>query len=315
MCLRGMRRPLFCGCMALVTVIVLWQGLADPPPWESRLSREYGFSGEGRGHSVTVTGQVYHREVRTLYGEEVLFLYLRSVTVSSDAESGDKTSVPNISEQTIKDRLVCQLTVDGEAAKQAAYARMPGGSAPPLQEGQVRLGSRVAVQGRLELYPHGTNPGEWDSADYHLITGGAGQLIQARLLGSDKGCWWVREGLLRLRGFLKDRLYRGLPPREASVLARMLLGEKDGLDQDLKELYQDNGIAHVLAISGLHISLLGMGLYGLLRRWGCPIMPAAVAGGCMILLYGGMVGWGISAVRARREDTTDRQEVNDRCFD
>jgi hypothetical protein len=171
-CLRGMRRPLFCGCMALVTVIVLWQGLADPPPWESRLSREYGFSGEGRGHSVTVTGQVYHREVRTLYGEEVLFLYLRSVTVSSDAESGDKTSVPNISEQTIKDRLVCQLTVDGEAAKQAAYARMPGGSAPPLQEGQVRLGSRVAVQGRLELYPHGTNPGEWDSADYHLITGG-----------------------------------------------------------------------------------------------------------------------------------------------
>ena len=298
MCLRGMRRPLFCGCMALVTVIVLWQGLADPPPWESRLSREYGFSGEGRGHSVTVTGQVYHREVRTLYGEEVLFLYLRSVTVSSDAESGDKTSVPNISEQTIKDRLVCQLTVDGEAAKQAAYARMPGGSAPPLQEGQVRLGSRVAVQGRLELYPHGTNPGEWDSADYHLITGGAGQLIQARLLGSDKGCWWVREGLLRLRGFLKDRLYRGLPPREASVLARMLLGEKDGLDQDLKELYQDNGIAHVLAISGLHISLLGMGLYGLLRRWGCPIMPAAVAGGCMILLYGGMVGWGISAVRA-----------------
>ena len=123
-------------------------------------------------------------------------------------------------------------------------------------------------------------------------------MIQARLLGSDKGCWWVREGLLRLRGFLKDRLYRGLPPREASVLARMLLGEKDGLDQDLKELYQDNGIAHVLAISGLHISLLGMGLYGLLRRWGCPIMPAAVAGGCMILIYGGMVGWGISAVRA-----------------
>lgn len=304
MCLRRMRRPLFCGCMALVTVIVLWQGLADPPPWESRLSRDLGFSGEGRGQPVTVTGQVYHREVRTLYGEEVLFLYLRSVAVSSDAESGDETSVPNISEQTINDRLVCQLTVGGEAANQAAdralvpYARARGESVLRFQEGQVSLGSRVAVQGRLELYPHATNPGEWDSADYNLITGVAGQLKQARLLGSDNGCWWVREGLLRLRGFLKDRLYRGLPSREASVLAKMLLGEKDGLDRELKELYQDNGIAHVLAISGLHITLLGMGLYRMLRRWGCPIMPAALAGGCVILLYGGMVGWGISAVRA-----------------
>lgn len=304
MCLRGMRRPLFCGCMALVTVIVLWQSLADPPPWESRLSRDLGFSGEAQGWPMTVTGQVYHREVRTLYGEKVLFLYLRSVTVSSDAESGDETSVPNISEQTIDERLVCQLTVGGEAVHQAAdqalvpYARARGESVPRSQEGQVSLGSRVAVQGQLELYPHATNPGEWDSADYNLITGVAGQLKQARLLGSDNGRWRIREGLLCFRGFLKDRLYRGLPSREASVLARMLLGEKDGLDRELKELYQDNGIAHVLAISGLHITLLGMGLYRMLRRWGCPIMPAALAGGCVILLYGGMVGWGISAARA-----------------
>lgn len=41
-----------------------------------------------------------------------------------------------------------------------------------------------------------------------------------------------------------------------------------------------------------------MGLYRLLRRCGCLIVPAAVAGGCVILLYGGMIGWGISAVRA-----------------
>lgn len=304
MCLRGMRRPLFCGCMALVTVIALWQSLADPPPWESRLSRDLGFSGEAQGWPVTVTGQVYHREVRTLYGEKVLFLYLRSVTVSSDAESGDETSVPNISEQTIDERLVCQLTVGGEAVHQDAnralvpYARARGESVPRSQEEQVSLGSRVAVQGQLELYPHATNPGEWDSADYNLITGVAGQLKQARLLGSDNGRWRIREGLLCFRGFLKDRLYRGLPSREASVLAKMLLGEKDGLDRELKELYQDNGIAHVLAISGLHITLLGMGLYRMLRRWGCPIIPAALAGGCVILLYGGMVGWGISAARA-----------------
>lgn len=163
---------------------------------------------------------------------------------------------------------------------------------------RISLGSRVAVQGQLELYQHASNPGEWDSADYNLIIGVAGQLKQAGLLGSDNGRWRIREALLCFRHILKDRLYQALSDREASVLAKMLLGEKYGLDQELKELYQNNGIAHVLAISGLHITLLGMGFYGLLRRCGCPIVPAAMAGGCMILLYGCMVGWGISAVRA-----------------
>lgn len=277
----------------LIAVIVLYQRLVDPPPWEPQLP------GEWDGQLLTVTGQVYEKEVRTLYGQEVLILYLKSVTVLSDTGSGDGESIPYISEQKIKDKLICRLS-----AEQAAWLNMSAGGltgqkgiAPALEQ-QICLGSRVAVQGKLELYTHATNPGEWDSADYNLITGVAGQLKQAQLLGSDNGKWQIREWLYRCRIWLKGRLYQALPQKEASILARMLLGEKYGLDQEVKELYQNNGIAHVLAISGLHITLLGMGLYRLLRRCGCPIVPAAIAGGCMILLYGGMVGWGISAVRA-----------------
>lgn len=300
--MRGIRRPLLCGCLVLITVIALWQRLEDPPPWESELP--WQFSEELQGQSVTVTGQVYEKEVRTLYGEEILFLYLRSVIVSSDTESRDGTSVPNVSEQKVNERLICQLaesqSVTSQTNGENASTTMAVGydSAVPTLWEQISLGSRVAVQGQLELYQHATNPGEWDSTDYNLITGVAGRLKQARLLGSDNGQWRIREVLLRIRRILKDRLYQALPSREASVLTKMLLGEKYGLDQDLKELYQNNGIAHVLAISGLHITLLGMGFYGLLRRCGCPIVPAAMAGGCMILLYGCMVGWGISAVRA-----------------
>ena len=291
--LRKIKRPLLCGCLMLIAVIVLYQRLVDPPPWEPQLP------GEWDGQLLTVTGQVYEKEVRTLYGQEVLILYLKSVTVLSDTGSGDGESIPYISEQKIKDKLICRLS-----AEQAAWLNMSAGGltgqkgiAPALEQ-QICLGSRVAVQGKLELYTHATNPGEWDSADYNLITGVAGQLKQAQLLGSDNGKWQIREWLYRCRIWLKGRLYQALPQKEASILARMLLGEKYGLDQEVKELYQNNGIAHVLAISGLHITLLGMGLYRLLRRCGCPIVPAAIAGGCMILLYGGMVGWGISAVRA-----------------
>ena len=306
------RRPLLCGCLALIAVIVLYQCLADPPPWEPQLPRDL------TGQQVIVTGQVYEKEVRTLYGKQILLLYLRSVTVSSDTGSGDGGSVPNFSEQQIKDKkikdkLICQLNIDQMACESVSdrepviegtrklsdqETAMESTRKLSDQEWQVCLGSRVAVQGELALYSHATNPGEWDSADYYLINGVSGSLKQAKLLGSDNGQWWLRERLKRCRNWLCQRLHQALPQQEAAILAKMLLGEKDGLDQELKELYQNNGIAHVLAISGLHITLLGMGLYRVLRRCGCPIIPAAIAGGCMILLYGGMIGWGISAVRA-----------------
>lgn len=57
-------------------------------------------------------------------------------------------------------------------------------------------------------------------------------------------------------------------------MSAILLGEKSELDAQMKALYQKSGIGHILAISGLHMSFIGMGFYGLLRRGGCPVKPA-----------------------------------------
>ena len=47
---------------------------------------------------------------------------------------------------------------------------------------------------------------------------------------------------------------------EAGAFEAIVLGDKTNLDPELKMRYQMAGIIHILAISGLHISLLGMGL-------------------------------------------------------
>lgn len=78
----------------------------------------------------------------------------------------------------------------------------------------------------------------------------------------------------------------------------MVLGEKSALDGDIRMLFQRNGIAHILAISGLHISLLGMGFYRLLRKCFLPIWVCCGAGVGMLILYGKMVGVGSSVFRA-----------------
>ena len=62
--------------------------------------------------------------------------------------------------------------------------------------------------------------------------------------------------------------------------------------------YQLAGIVHILAISGLHISILGMGLYNLLKKIGLGIWPAGIFSLGVMLQYGIMTGGSVSTMRA-----------------
>ena len=74
--------------------------------------------------------------------------------------------------------------------------------------------------------------------------------------------------------------------------------KKSELDQDLKLRYQMAGMVHILAISGLHISILGMGLFSLLKRIGLGNAGAGLVSLCVMLQYGMLTGGSVSAMRA-----------------
>lgn len=163
---------------------------------------------------------------------------------------------------------------------------------------QLILGSEVRVEGDLSAFEPATNPGEFDYAAYYGSLGYAGKLEKVSVLGTDRYSPGLQEKLYRLQRYFERRLYRIFPEKEASVMTAILLGDKTGLDADLKALYRRNGIIHILSISGLHITLLGMGLYRLLRRGGVPVWAAALGGSILLVLYGIMTGFGVSACRA-----------------
>ena len=78
----------------------------------------------------------------------------------------------------------------------------------------------------------------------------------------------------------------------------VLLGDKSGLDSEMKKLYQKNGIGHLLAISGLHMSLIGRSVYQFLRKRGSSFLFAGICSGGILLLYLVMVGPQVSSFRA-----------------
>ena len=133
---------------------------------------------------------------------------------------------------------------------------------------------------------------------YSAGKGIGGRVRKAQILVAEEDYSFLREKLFAFRRRLHDRLAKVFPEKEASVMQTLLLGEKEELDAEVKALYQRNGIAHILSISGLHITLLGMGCYRLLKRLGAPVRVAAAGGAMTLLLYGMMVGMSVSASRA-----------------
>ena len=94
---------------------------------------------------------------------------------------------------------------------------------------------------------------------------------------------WIPETARRLRTCIRTEIERVLEPAEAGVLKTMLLGDKQDLETEVRQLYQKNGISHILAISGLHISVLGIGVYKMLRKK-LMIRPAAAISGSLLFL-------------------------------
>lgn len=82
------------------------------------------------------------------------------------------------------------------------------------------------------------------------------------------------------------------------MLSSIALGDKSELLQEVKSLYQASGIAHILAVSGLHVSVVGMFLYRLMRRWGIGFGLGGLISGSLVFLFAQLCGMGVSVLRA-----------------
>lgn len=164
-------------------------------------------------------------------------------------------------------------------------------------EVQLPWGTQVEVRGVLRLIEPPSNPGEFDSQLYCETQDIYYTLSQGEILRYSKGYSYYQEGIARLRERFGQCLQQ-VAGDHAGIFQAMVLGDKAQLDAQVKSQYQMAGIIHILAISGLHLSVLGTGLYKILKKLGAGHGLAGTLSLALILQYGVMTGESVATMRA-----------------
>lgn len=170
----------------------------------------------------------------------------------------------------------------------------------------VKIGNIIKVRGKLRQFEEAANKGNFDSRKYYLSLGFYGKIEAGTIEIINSDYSGIRQELHELRMEIIERLEKlcsdnngifSIINNKNGIIGAIILGNKTDLDSDIKELYSVSGIAHILAISGLHISFIGMTIYRLLRRRFRFLFSAAVSIP-VVLSFGIMSGFGISTIRA-----------------
>lgn len=262
-----MRRPLCCVCVAFVVTVFLYLKFCPLP----EPVHDYP-----EGERITLLGDVYKKEFKSGSQGNALVVELENVQRWSPDLAGKETEIKT---KTKGGKVLCYLEADENLTVPKA-------------------GSTIAVEGKVSCFDRAGNPGEFDARQYYRILGVDCRLYKAEIRAEGSGYSAYREILYQLRCHFEGIFDRVLAPGDASIMKAVLLGNKSGLDGQSRRLFQKSGIAHILAISGLHITLLGMGFYKLLRKVCLPQAACAVVSVGLMIAYGDMVGMSSSAYRA-----------------
>lgn len=131
---------------------------------------------------------------------------------------------------------------------------------------QIVLARDLEIQGMLQPLQGFRVPGAFDSALWNRVNCVGGRLTKASAIGWGEPEPNILERLALLNLQLRQRLSSYLPGQEGAVLSGMLLGGSAFLDEDTRNIFRDNGLAHLLSVSGTHLLLLSSLLLFLLKR-------------------------------------------------
>lgn len=126
---------------------------------------------------------------------------------------------------------------------------------PPAE---LKLGDIVSIQGKLKDLPPKRNPGEFDYGRYLKIHGIEAVLIDygfdnLKTIGDSEPGFYKGSIIYPVRNYCSDVIDKYIGGSEGEFLKGMVIGERSGITKQAKEDFINAGVAHIIAVSGLHV--------------------------------------------------------------
>lgn len=231
----------------------------------------------------------------TLRFEAGLWFYTPVEDMKGAQFEGVVTSEPYY--KASSDRLVCRFHVDQiNGTPEDADIQLYFYSYELPLEG-IEYGQTLRCTGSLWPQTHSTNPYEFDSLNWLLSDGLDGMasvdLQEVEILETGKDLNTLR---ISFRNAISRRIDQFFPDN-AGLVKAFVLGDRTSISSDLRESFSKTGIAHLIAVSGMHITVLVMLLSFLFDRF----LHRDISIGITIifvLFYGWVIGFPPSLIRA-----------------
>ena len=187
------------------------------------------------------------------------------------------------------------IVLDGESQRGKAYAYVyVDDDAEPIQ---LTDGMRIQFPGTVYApYPR-ENENDFDfpmwlrqqGMRYRISSGGDIAVISPDMPWTDYA--------QRIAKLCHKRL-QTVMGEQADLAVAMLLGYRDALAEDDVQSFQRAGVAHIMAVSGLHVGILSMAMLWLLERMNLRKKLQIPIVGLFLLLYCAITGFAVSSLRA-----------------
>lgn len=166
-----------------------------------------------------------------------------------------------------------------------------------LKSPQSLVGKDVYLKGEVSIPKRATNPGLFDyqlylrsrgintimeTTSYHFEIYGRGNRITA--------------ALAEMKQRFSDRLSEEMNEESKALLIGMMFGDKTCLDEELLDDFRRNGTTHILAVSGIHVTVIFLCVNRLFRNRKTPFTSLTAA--AILILYAALSSFSPSVVRA-----------------
>ncbi|MGQ9541142.1 MAG: ComEC/Rec2 family competence protein [Armatimonadota bacterium] len=169
-------------------------------------------------------------------------------------------------------------------------------SVPQSRLETVLRGEMLRLEGRFQIPMARTGTAGKSFLKYLRRQGVVRTLQPYRVQKLPQQNWLVP--FSRLRKTLVRNLRHHLPTHEGHIAAAIVLNERTGMDNEIRESFRRTGTVHILSPSGTHVSMLAVAVWALCRWMNLSRRASALAVIAVVWTFAGVAAGGEPTFRA-----------------